>query len=67
MHAANSIGAISVVLLAKLNSDMQLTSVNKCFSLFDDLNVNNISIDNIVNKCLDASNLANRSLLKNLK
>tara|TARA_B100000795_G_scaffold129265_1_gene96344 strand:- start:3677 stop:4795 length:1119 start_codon:yes stop_codon:yes gene_type:complete len=67
MHAANSIGAISVALLSKLNSDMQLTSANKCFSLYDDSNVNNISIDIIVNTCMEASNLAEKSLLNKLK
>jgi len=56
MHAANSLGITNVALLAKLNADMQLTEVNKCFSLYDDSNVNNISIDNIFYKCREASN-----------
>jgi ADP-heptose:LPS heptosyltransferase len=51
MHAANSLGVSSVVLLAKLDEDMQLTKASKCLSLFDDMNVNNISIEDIINKC----------------
>lgn len=58
MHAANSVGAIVVPLLAKLDSDMQLTNANKSFSLYDKLNVNNISIKNIISKCQEASNFS---------
>jgi ADP-heptose:LPS heptosyltransferase len=58
MHAANAVGAIAVPLLAKLDSDMQLTRANNSFPLFDKINVNNIPVENIVLKCQEASNFA---------
>jgi ADP-heptose:LPS heptosyltransferase len=57
MHAANSVSSISVTLLAKLNSDMQLTEANESLSIFDLSNVNNISVDSILNKCEEAASL----------
>ena len=58
MHAANAVDAIAVKLLAKLDDDMQLTPANNYFSLFDKVNVNNISIENIILKCQEASNFS---------
>ena len=57
MHAANAVGQTSIVLLAKLNSDMQLTKINRSFSLYDESNVNNITVESIVKKCQEASKL----------
>ena len=50
MHVANAFGVATVALLAKLNNNMQLTKANYCFSIFDDSNVNNISVDMIVSE-----------------
>ena len=57
MHAANAVGKTIIVLLTKLNSDMQLTEANSSFSLFDESNVNNITIERIVKKCKKAIKL----------
>ena len=56
MHVANAFGAPSVVLLAKLNQEMQLTDANNCFPIYDKTNVNNISIDKIIRKYKTAIN-----------
>jgi ADP-heptose:LPS heptosyltransferase len=56
MHGANSVGAPIVPLLAKLNSEMQLTKANKCFPLYDESSVNNIPLDKILLKCQEAWN-----------
>jgi len=63
MHAAHSVGTTSVSLLAKLNSDMQLTEAINSFPIFDDSDVNNISIKSIVNRCREAANYADSHLL----
>jgi ADP-heptose:LPS heptosyltransferase len=55
MHAANAVDQTIIVLLAKLNSDMQLTEANRSFFLFDESNVNNISVESIVKKCQEAN------------
>jgi ADP-heptose:LPS heptosyltransferase len=55
MHASNSVGATTVTLLARLNRRMQLTDANNSFSIYDGSNVNNISINNIINLCKEAS------------
>ena len=62
MHAANAVDTPIVTLLAKLDSEMQLTEANICFSLYDDLNVNNISILEILNGCKQAFNFAHNRL-----
>ena len=57
MHAANAVDQTIIVLLAKLNSDMQLTEANRSISLFDESNVNNITVESIVKKCQEVSKL----------
>lgn len=63
MHAAHSVGTTSVSLLARLDSDMQLTEAINSFPIFDDLDVNNISIESIVSRCREAANFADSHLL----
>jgi len=62
MHAANSVDAVNVALLAKLDNKMQLTEINNSFPLFDFSNVNNIAIEDILKKCKKALNLAHNHL-----
>lgn len=62
MHAANAFGVSSVVLLAKLNQEMQLTKANNSFPIYDNSNVNNISIDKIINYYQVALNFSDNHL-----
>ncbi len=55
MHVANAFGVSSVVLLAKLNQEMQLTESNNSFPIYDTLDVNNISVENILEKYQEAT------------
>jgi heptosyltransferase-2 len=57
MHASNAVDATSVVLLAKLNQDMQLTEANRCLYLYDSYDVNNIKVEKILDMCDKAVNL----------
>ena len=63
MHAANAVGTTNVSLLAKLDSDMQLTEANNSFPIFDNSDVNNISVESVVNRCQEAANFADSHLL----
>ena len=62
MHAAHALGAVTVPLLAKLGKDMQLTYANNAFYIYDELNVNNITIESIVTKCEEAINFVDNNL-----
>tara|TARA_B100000795_G_C22768460_1_gene426786 strand:- start:579 stop:1688 length:1110 start_codon:yes stop_codon:yes gene_type:complete len=62
LHASNAVGKTTVSLLAKLDSNMQLTPANKSFSLFDDSNVNNISVKDVLKKCREATNFIDKDL-----
>lgn len=57
MHAANALGVKVLPLFARLGSEMQLTSTCSCYPLFDKLDVNNISIEDIVINFCKALNL----------
>ena len=55
MHAANSLNKTIIPLFAKLEPNMQLTKCIKAFSLFDELDVNNISVESIIDKYIEAT------------
>ena len=57
MHAANSVDTPIVALFAKLSPEMQLTETIKAFSVYDESDVNNIMVENILKKYLEASSL----------
>ena len=48
MHAANALNTRILPLFAKLTPEMQLTRVVKAFSLFDQKDVNNIPVKDIL-------------------
>ena len=56
MHSANAVNTVTVSLFARLERDMQLTETNCVFTLFDKRDVNNISVQDIVQKYNEASN-----------
>ena len=58
MHAANAFNTIIVPLFAYLNEDMQLTGANFAYTLFDKRDVNNIRVQDILQKYNEASNFA---------
>ena len=58
MHAANAFNTIIVPLFAYLNEDMQLTESNFAYTLFDKRDVNNIRVQDILQKYNEASNFA---------
>ena len=56
MHSANAVNTPIVALFAKLTDQMQLTESICAFSLYDKNNVNNITIENVLNKYNEAVN-----------
>lgn len=56
MHAANASNKTIVPLLARLSSKMQLTDCINSFPLFDKDDVNNISVEAVIEKYCDAIN-----------
>ena len=56
MHSANAVNTPIVALFAKLTAQMQLTESICAFSLYDKNNVNNITIENVLNKYNEAVN-----------
>jgi heptosyltransferase-2 len=63
MHAANSLGVKVIPLLAKLDASMQLTESCKSFPLFDLLDVNNILVEDIIQKYSEAASFDHNHLL----
>ena len=63
MHSANAVNTPIVALFARLTEEMQLTESNSSFSLFDKDNVNNILVEDILNKYKEASIYAHNNLL----
>ena len=55
MHAANAVNTPIVPLFARLAPKMQLTNSSCAFPLLDKNNVNNIPVDDILNKYYEAS------------
>jgi heptosyltransferase-2 len=56
MHASNAVATPIVSLFARLTSKMQLTDAITAFPLFDKEDVNNISVDDVLEKYYKASN-----------
>ncbi|MDC0964539.1 glycosyltransferase family 9 protein [Candidatus Pseudothioglobus singularis] len=56
MHAANSLNKTIIPLFARLTPEMQLTDCINAFPLFDDTNVNNIKIEDVIEKYNEAIN-----------
>ena len=56
MHSANAVNTPIVALFAKLTAQMQLTESICAFSLYDKNNVNNISVQQILQKYNEAAN-----------
>jgi heptosyltransferase-2 len=56
MHAANAVGTPIVSIFARLTPKMQLTDAVTVFPLFDQKDVNSISVDNVLEKYYQASN-----------
>jgi len=54
MHGANAIGAKSVTLFARLTPKMLITNHTNSFNLFDSKDVNNILVEDIVDKYFEA-------------
>ena len=63
MHVANALDTKIISLFAKLNPEMQLTLSCKSFPLFDPINVNNISVADVVQKYTEATNSVHNHLL----
>lgn len=63
MHSANAVNTTIVALFARLTEEMQLTESNSSFSLFDKNNVNNILVEDILNKYKEASIFVHNHLL----
>ena len=57
MHAANAVNTNIVPLFSRLTPEMQLTDVINAFPLFDNSNVNNITVKEVLAKYFEASNL----------
>jgi len=58
MHAANAVNTPVVSLFARLTPKMQLTDTLHAFPLFDESDVNNISVEAVLEKYNEASNLS---------
>ena len=56
MHAANSFSIKTISLFARLDAEMQLTSSCRSFPIFDQVDMNNISVENIMLKYDEAIN-----------
>ena len=55
MHAANSVNTPIIALFARLSPEMQLTEPIKAFSVYDESDVNNILVENVIKKYMEAS------------
>ena len=62
MHSANAVNTPIVPLFAKLTPLMQLTESIQAFPLFDANNVNNIPVEDILVKYIEATNSVNNHL-----
>jgi len=62
MHAANSVGAKTISLFARLTPSMQLTNSIQSFPIFDKEDVNNITSNQIFSKVIEAVNFYDISL-----
>jgi ADP-heptose:LPS heptosyltransferase len=56
MHASNAVSTPIVPIFARLTPQMQLTDIVQAFPLFDKSDVNNISVEAILEKYNEASN-----------
>ena len=56
MHAANALNAKVVALFAKLNPEILITESCISYNLYDDHTVNNLSVDDVFKKYIEASN-----------
>ena len=54
MHAANAVGTKIIPLFARLEAEMQLTKSCQAYPLFDSVNVNNILVEDVILKYLEA-------------
>ena len=62
MHAANSLNKVVIPLFARLTPEMQLTDCINAFPLFDDLDVNNITTEDVIEKYYEATNFFDNHL-----
>ena len=62
MHSANAVNTPILPLFAKLTQSMQLTESIQAFPLFDANNVNNIPVEDILVKYIEATNSVNNHL-----
>ena len=62
MHSANAVNTPILPLFAKLTPLMQLTESIQAFQLFDANNVNNIPVEDILVKYIEAANSVNNNL-----
>jgi heptosyltransferase III len=62
MHAANAVNTPIVSLFARLSPEMQLTRSIKGFSVYDENNVNNISVQDVLVQCESAFNFVHSDL-----
>ena len=56
MHAANALNTKVVALFAKLNPEILITESCISYNLYDDHTVNNLSVDDVFKKYIEASN-----------
>jgi ADP-heptose:LPS heptosyltransferase len=56
MHAANAVGTIIIPLFARLEAEMQLTISSNAFPLYDSDDVNNISVEKVIESYIEAVN-----------
>jgi ADP-heptose:LPS heptosyltransferase len=63
MHAANALDTKIIPLFARLQAELQLTKACKAFPLFDLLDVNNISVEDVILKYIEATNSDHNHLL----
>ena len=63
MHAANALETKIIPLFARLDPEMQLTLSCKSFPLFDLFDVNNISVEDIMQKYTEATSFDHNHLL----
>ena len=63
MHAANALDTKIIPLFARLQVELQLTISCKSFPLFDSIDVNNISVDDVILKYTEAANSDHNHLL----
>jgi len=62
MHAANAVSTKIIPLFARLQAEMQLTQSCQAYPLFDSVNVNNILVDDIILKYLEAASFDHNDL-----